>query len=161
MGMSRGEKVPWLAEEFGISRKKAYKIIDRYEEMGLQRLTDWISRPYRHANQLPFQIETQIVRLKQEKPTWVAPKIAGLLVKRYQDAHRLTISTIHAVFDLLGQHGFCSSSESPRSKYRKNSISHPPKSEPTRGAQCGKATKRQRAQRCHRARKTPLLDDHL
>jgi hypothetical protein len=29
----------------------------------------------RHANQLPIQIETQIVRVKQDKPSWGAPKI--------------------------------------------------------------------------------------
>lgn len=97
-----GEKVARLASEFGISRKTAYKIIDRYEETGLQGLTDRSRRPYRHANQLPFQIETLIVRLKQEKPTWGAPKIAELLARRYPDAHRPAISTIHAVLDRRG-----------------------------------------------------------
>lgn len=97
-----GEKVARLAEEFGISRKTAYKIIDRYEETGLQGLTDRSRRPYRHANQLPFQIEALIVRLKQEKPTWGAPKIAELLARRYPDAHRPAISTIHAVLDRRG-----------------------------------------------------------
>jgi putative transposase len=97
-----GEKVARLADEFGISRKTAYKIIDRYEETGLQGLTDRSRRPYRHANQLPFQIETLIVRLKQEKPTWGAPKIAELLARRYPDVHRPAISTIHAVLDRRG-----------------------------------------------------------
>jgi putative transposase len=97
-----GEKVARLADEFGISRKTAYKIIDRYEETGLQGLTDRSRRPYRHANQLPFQIETLIVRLKQEKPSWGAPKIAELLARRYPDAHRPAISTIHAVLDRRG-----------------------------------------------------------
>src|SRR5580704_5297875 len=41
----------------------------------LEGLTDRSRRPYRHANQLPFQIETQIVRLKQDRPSWGAPKI--------------------------------------------------------------------------------------
>lgn len=58
-----GEKVARLALEFGISRKTAYKIIDRYEEAGLQGLADRSRRPYRHANQLPFQIEALIVRV--------------------------------------------------------------------------------------------------
>jgi len=97
-----GEKVTRLADEFGISRKTAYKIIDRYEETGLEGLTDRSRRPYRHANQLPFQIETLIVRLKREKPTWGAPKIAELLARRYPDCHRPAISTIHAVLDRRG-----------------------------------------------------------
>jgi putative transposase len=53
-------------------------------------------------NQLPFQIEALIVRLKQEKPTWGAPKIMELLARRYPDIHRPAISTIHAVLDRHG-----------------------------------------------------------
>ena len=43
-------------------------------------------RPYRHANQLPFQPETQIVKLKQEQPSWGAPKIRERL-KRQRPGH--------------------------------------------------------------------------
>jgi len=35
-----GEKVAALAREFGISRKTAYKIIERYQDTGLEGLTD-------------------------------------------------------------------------------------------------------------------------
>ena len=70
-----GEKMAVLCRDFGISRKTGYKILTRYNEIGLEGLTDRSRRPYRHANQLPFQIETQIVRLKQDKPSWGAPKI--------------------------------------------------------------------------------------
>jgi len=97
-----GEKVAALAREFGISRKTAYKIIERYQDTGLEGLTDRSRRPYRHANQLPFQIEGLIVRLKQEKPSWGAPKIMELLARRYPDIHRPAISTIHAVLDRHG-----------------------------------------------------------
>ena len=97
-----GEKVAVLCREFGISRKTGYKILERYEETGLEGLTDRSRRPYRHANQLPFQIEALIVRLKQEKPTWGAPKLMELLARRYPDVHRPAISTIHAVLDRHG-----------------------------------------------------------
>ena len=60
-----GEKMAVVCREFGISRKTGYKILTRYNEIGLEGLTDRSRRPYRHANQLPIQIETQIVRLKQ------------------------------------------------------------------------------------------------
>lgn len=97
-----GEKVARLAVEFGISRKTAYKIIDRYQDTGLAGLTDKSRRPYRHANQLPFQIESMIVRLKQEKPSWGAPKIQELLARRYPNVYRPAISTVHAVLDRHG-----------------------------------------------------------
>jgi putative transposase len=97
-----GERIAVLCREFGISRKTGYKIIERYEETGLEGLTDRSRRPYRHANQLPFQIEALIVRLKQEKPSWGAPKILELLTRRYSDIHRPAISTVHAVLDRHG-----------------------------------------------------------
>jgi putative transposase len=47
--------------EFGISRKTAYKIIDRHEDTRLP--TDGSRGPYRHANKPAFQIEVLIARL--------------------------------------------------------------------------------------------------
>jgi putative transposase len=51
---------------------------------------------------LPFQIETQIVRLKQDKPSWGAPKIRERLSRLYPDVHTPAISTVHAVLDRHG-----------------------------------------------------------
>jgi putative transposase len=97
-----GEKMAGLCREFGISRKTGYKILTRYHEIGLEGLTDRSRRPYRHANQLPFQIETRIVRLKQDKPSWGAPKIRETLARLYPDVHTPAISTVHAVLDRHG-----------------------------------------------------------
>jgi putative transposase len=97
-----GEKMAGLCREFGISRKTGYKILTRYNEIGLEGLTDRSRRPYRHANQLPFQIESQIVRLKQDKPSWGAPKIRDRLSRLYPDVHTPAISTVHAVLDRHG-----------------------------------------------------------
>jgi putative transposase len=97
-----GEKMAEVCREFGVSRKTGYKILARYNEIGLEGLTDRSRRPYRHANQLPFQIETQIVRLKQDKPTWGAPKIRERLIRLYPDVHAPAISTVHAVLDRHG-----------------------------------------------------------
>jgi putative transposase len=97
-----GEKMAGLCREFGISRKTGYKILTRYNAIGLEGLTDRSRRPYRQANQLPFQIETQIVRLKQDKPSWGAPKIRERLARLYPDLHTPAISTVHAVLDRHG-----------------------------------------------------------
>jgi putative transposase len=53
-----GQKMAALCREFGISRKTGYKILRRYRHCGVEALTDRSRRPYRHANQLPLQIET-------------------------------------------------------------------------------------------------------
>ena len=72
-----GEKMAVLCPEFDISRKTGYKIFERYKDCGLDGLTDRSRRPYRQANKLPFQVETRIVQLKREHPSWGAPKIPG------------------------------------------------------------------------------------
>jgi len=92
-----GEKMAGLCREFGISRKTGYKILNRYHSCGLEGLTDRSRRPYRHANQLAVQIETLIVRLKQDRPSWGAPKIREKLVRLYPDVHTPAISTVHAM----------------------------------------------------------------
>jgi putative transposase len=97
-----GDKMSELCREFGISRKTGYKILNRYNDVGLEGLTDRSRRPYRHANQLPQQIEDLIVCLKREKPTWGAPKIMERLARRYPDVHTPAISTIHAILDRHG-----------------------------------------------------------
>jgi hypothetical protein len=63
-------------------RKTGYKIFARSKDQGLEALSDRSRRPVRYANQLPAQIESQIVTLKQEKPHWGARKIRELMVRR-------------------------------------------------------------------------------
>jgi putative transposase len=97
-----GEKMAGLCREFGISRKTGYKIYARYKDCGLEGLTDRSRRPYRHANQLPMQIEALIVQLKKEYPRWGAPKIRERLRRRYPGVSCPAISTVHAVLDRHG-----------------------------------------------------------
>ena len=97
-----GEKMAGLCRDFGIARKTGYKILRRYNDSGLEALTDRSRRPYRQANQLPFQIEALIVRLKGDKPHWGAPKIRERLKRLYPDVHTPAISTVHAVLDRHG-----------------------------------------------------------
>ena len=47
-----------------ISRRTGYKIFDRYQECGVQGLTDRSRRPYRFYRQLPFQIENRVLDLR-------------------------------------------------------------------------------------------------
>ena len=62
-----GETMASLCREFGISRKTGYKIFDRYEQCGLEGLSDRARRPFRYANQLPHPVEAAIVRGQARK----------------------------------------------------------------------------------------------
>ena len=97
-----GEKMAVLCREFDISRKTGYKIYSRYQECGLQGLTDRSRRPYRHANKLPFQIEREILKIKRDKPSWGAPKIREKLRRLESSIPMPAISTVHAVLDRHG-----------------------------------------------------------
>ena len=72
-----GEKMTAVCADVGISRKTGYKIYKRYKGCGVEGLTDRSHRAHRHANQLPPAIETLIVRLKKDYPTWGARRSAS------------------------------------------------------------------------------------
>ena len=94
-----GEKMSALCRAFGITRRTGYKIYDRYKEQGLAGLNDRSRRPYRHANQLPYQVERAILGIKKEYPSWGAPKIREKLSRMFADIQTPATSTVHAVLD--------------------------------------------------------------
>ncbi len=98
-----GERMSDLCREFGISRKTGYKIYNRYNEQGLEALSDRSRRPVRYANQLPEPVARLIVETKREKPHWGARKIRELLIRRLAGDMRIPAkSTVHAVLDRHG-----------------------------------------------------------
>jgi putative transposase len=107
-----------LCGEFDVSRKTGDKIVERYKECGLDGLTDRNRRPYRQANKLPVQIERLILRLKQEYPSFGAPKILEKLERKHPDLKLPAISTVHAVLD---RHGLVTE----RRQRRYNAERHP------------------------------------
>ena len=117
-----GEKMAALCREFDVSRKTGYKIFQRYKDCGLEGLTDRSRRPYRQANQLPLQVETLIVRLKREHPSWGAPKIREKLRRQHSEVQPPAISTVHAVLD---RHGLVSRGRKRRYRAQGTTLSKP------------------------------------
>ena len=109
-----GESMAFLCREFGISRKTGYKIFERYEECGLEGLSDRTRRPFRYANQLPEQLEAAIVAAKRDKPSWGARKIRERLLRRLPHGVKVPArSTIHAILD---RHGLVSRARRSRTR---------------------------------------------
>jgi putative transposase len=100
--LMEGEKMAALCREFDISRKTGYKIFNRYKGSGLEGLTDRSRRPYRQGCQLAFQIESLILQVKRDHPSWGAPKIREKIRRKHNDIRLPAISTVHAV---LHRHG--------------------------------------------------------
>lgn len=108
-----GERMSDLCREFGISRKTGYKVWNRYQNVGVRALSDRSRRPYRYANQIPMPIEKFILRCKQERPTWGAPKIRELVCKKFPEIKPPAKSTVHAV---LHRHGLVDQKRSRKYK---------------------------------------------
>jgi putative transposase len=117
-----GEKMAALCREFDVSRKTGYKIFQRYKDCGLEGLTDRSRRPYRQANQLPLQVESLIVRLKREHPSWGAPKIREKLRRLHREVPTPAISTVHAVLD---RHGLVNHGRKRRYRAQGTTLSKP------------------------------------
>lgn len=116
-----GEKMALVCREFGISRKTGYKIFNRYKDVGLEGLHERSRRPLRHANQLPFQVERQILAIKREHPSWGAPKIREKLIRGYPQIKPPAKSTVHAV---LARHGLVRTRKRRRYKAEGTALSH-------------------------------------
>lgn len=97
-----GEKMTHLCKEFGISRVTGHKIWKRYQQDGSRALSNRSRAPHKHPNQLPFEVEQLIVRLKKEKPKWGAPKIRELVNNKYPTIKLPAISTVHCILDRHG-----------------------------------------------------------
>jgi transposase InsO family protein len=116
-----GDTMTDVCRDFGISRKTGYKIFARYKDHGAEALSDRSRRPVRYANQLPPQIESLVVNLKQEKPHWGARKIRELLLRRLASDVRVpSKSTIHAV---LHRHGLVKGMRRPRPRAQGTTLS--------------------------------------
>jgi transposase InsO family protein len=98
----QGENMSRVCREFGVSRPTGYKIFNRYKDLGYQGLLDRSRRPYRHANKLPFQLESAILRLRTEHPSWGAAKIREKLLRAFPMVPTPAKSTVHAVLDRNG-----------------------------------------------------------
>jgi len=68
-----------LARRRGISRKSAYKWIDRYQQDKAVGLEDLSRRPYCHPNALSKGMVQRILEWKAKYPLWGAPKIHSKL----------------------------------------------------------------------------------
>jgi transposase len=90
-----GESMASLCREFGVSRVTGYKIYERYQECGLEGLTDRARTPYRYANKLPAQLEAMIVSMRRQKPTWGARKLRDRLLRKLPNHVRVPAQARH------------------------------------------------------------------
>lgn len=108
-----------LSQKYGISRKTAYKWLNRYEQVGIDGLKNRSRRPHISPYQTRDEIIELIIKEKLNKRKWGPKKIYAQLKERYPDRDLPRPSTIG---HWLKKHGLV--------KNRKRRLRVPPYTEP-------------------------------
>jgi putative transposase len=117
----RGElPVTELCEAYAVSRKTAYKWMERFKEEGPRGLYDQSRRPDTSPQRTPEDVEDLLLRAKREFPHYGPKKLIVILQRRHRRLHLPAPSTAS---DILKRHGLVE----PRPKRRRR-VTH--KTEP-------------------------------
>jgi putative transposase len=92
--LARHQTVQNLCHRFGISRKTAYKWLNRFRQRGLAGLCDQLRHPHHSPNQLPTHWRQAIARARRARPHWGAKKIRRLLRRQYPHRRLPCVRTI-------------------------------------------------------------------
>jgi len=107
-----------LCDSYGISRKTAYKWIDRYLKEGPGALLERSRRPENSPNSTPPELVQAIIEARRHHPSWGAKKLLKIL----RDKHpRWPWPQRTAVCDILKRSGLIAK------KRRRRAIGHPGK----------------------------------
>lgn len=91
-----------LATQHGVSRKTAYKWLERYKAEGVLGLCDRSRRPHASRHATPGELVEALVELRRRRPRWGAKKLLAVLRRRDPAAPWPARST---VCDLLKRRG--------------------------------------------------------
>jgi len=107
-----------LCTLYSISRKTAYKWIDRYLRQGPAGLEERTRRPHSSPNATPVAVVAALLEVRRRHPSWGGKKLLTLVHKRHPGwdlPHRSTVC------DILSRHGMV-----PKKRSRRR-IGHPGK----------------------------------
>lgn len=100
---AEGANIAALCRQFGISRKTAYKWLERYRAEGIEGLIDRSRRPHHSPLQVSEDIEKAVLEVRGSHQTWGGRKIRAVLLRQgLADVPAAsTITTILARHQLL------------------------------------------------------------
>jgi transposase InsO family protein len=91
-----------LSEIYGVSRKTAYKWIDRYRAEGAGGLLERSSAPREHGRATPEALVEVILQQKEKRPSWGPRKIIARLREAYPDVAWPAASTAGEILKRAG-----------------------------------------------------------
>jgi putative transposase len=91
-----------LCESFGISRKTAYKWLDRYAGGGVACLVDQSRRPHHSPRAVTAEVEHAFVDARKHHPTWGPKKLRTALAKSFPGLQLPAVSTVGSILSRRG-----------------------------------------------------------
>ena len=91
-----------LAARYGISRKTAYKWVERYDVNSAAGLADRSRAPHVHGRALAAAIRERVLAVRRQHPTWGPKKLRPILAERFPDQPWPAASTMGDWFRAAG-----------------------------------------------------------
>lgn len=91
-----------LCQDFGVSRKTAYKWVARYNRDGPAGLADKSRAPLTHPARLEPVVVEALLEARRAHPHWGARKVLAWLMRKYPDFDSPAASTVSAIFARYG-----------------------------------------------------------
>jgi transposase InsO family protein len=108
LAQSESSNLAQLCRRFGISRKTAYKWLRRYRSGGSAELRDRSRKPAQSPKRTPASMESRVVALRTEHPSWGARKLR----RRLQALGVEAVPTSSTVGRILRRHDLIAPDES-------------------------------------------------
>lgn len=106
-----GANIARLSRGFGISRKTAYKWLDRYRRGGDEALIDRSRRPTRSPAQTPVSVESAVLAIRSRHPVWGGRKIRHRLLAL---GHHESVPAASTITGILRRHGLIDPAEASK-----------------------------------------------
>jgi putative transposase len=91
-----------VCRRFGVSRKTGYKWLERYEQAGLDGLSDRSRAPLRRPHVIAEKVLEQCLEVRRAHPSWGPVKVRAYLQRRHPFGDWPVASTIGSLFDREG-----------------------------------------------------------
>lgn len=97
-----GANIQQICKKYNISRKTAYKWLNRYEVEGLNGLRDKSKAPQTHPNQTPREMEEEIIQTHKDYPYWGPRKLKHYLQNEIPGCVWPAVSTFSRILKEAG-----------------------------------------------------------